>query len=112
MKSALEIKHALMVFHYEFEEKYQMGIHIGIHTGPAVVGNVGAPDLMDYTAVGDTVNLAARLQSVSTGTEIVISEAVKEAVESRAVTDYVGPRTLKGRAEPVVVYRVLDFIQS
>jgi adenylate cyclase len=112
VKSALEIKHALLMFHHEFEEKYQLGIHIGIHTGPAVVGNVGAPDLMDYTAVGDTVNLASRLLSVSEGKGIMISEAVKEVVESRVVTEYIGPRTVRGRAGSVVVYQALDFLRS
>ena len=49
-------------------------MNFGIHTGPAIVGNVGTPDLMDFTAIGDTVNLASRLQGLSDNSQITVSE--------------------------------------
>lgn len=109
VKSALEIHEALRFFHSTLQTNYRMGINIGINTGSAVVGNVGAEDLMDYTAVGDTVNLAARLQGLSDSSQITISEQVYRAIEERVEAVLVGPCQVKGREEPVVVYRVLGF---
>lgn len=109
VKTALDIRQALALFHQDLIPRFQLGVNIGIHTGMAVVGNVGAPDLMDYTAVGDTVNLAARLQGMSTGNEITISEAVYQEVKEQILAEYVGPRLVKGREEPVVIYHVVDF---
>lgn len=110
VKSALEIRHALYIFHQEFtEEQFKLGVNIGIHTGTAVVGNVGAQDIMDYTAVGDTVNLAARLQSLSHNNQITVSNNVYEAVKDRVSAELLGPQAIKGRAEPVILYYITDF---
>lgn len=70
----------------------------GIHTGPAVVGNVGAPDRMDYTAIGDTVNTASRLESNAPGGKIYISAAVANALEGRINAKAIGSIRLKGKA--------------
>lgn len=112
VKSALEIRDALKFFHTSIDQRFRMGINIGINTGMAVVGNVGAEDLMDYTAVGDTVNLAARLQSMSENSEINISEEVYQAVAGQVEAALVGPSQVKGREEPVVVYRVVGFKET
>ena len=64
VKTALNIQDEMHWFHSELEEQYRLKINFGIHTGVAVVGNVGTTELMDYTAVGDTVNVAARLQGL------------------------------------------------
>jgi class 3 adenylate cyclase len=109
VKSALDIHYALQGFHQGLDAKFRLQINIGIHTGAAVVGNVGALDIMDYTAVGDTVNLAARLQGLSTGNAITISETVYELVQDRIVAEMIGSRIVKGRGEPVTVYQVVGF---
>jgi class 3 adenylate cyclase len=106
--TALRVREILPEFHQRFDPLFRMPINFGIHSGMAVVGNVGAPDLMNYTAVGDTVNLAARLQGLSSGGRILISDTTAEAVGSAVTTACIGLRALKGRAEPVITYEVLD----
>ena len=73
---------------------------VGVHVGPAVVGNIGAPQRMDYTAIGDTVNTSARLEANAPGGKVLISRAVADALGDRAETTSLGGSIkLKGKAE-------------
>ncbi|WP_343209115.1 adenylate/guanylate cyclase domain-containing protein [Anaerolentibacter hominis] len=79
---------------------------VGVHCGSAIVGNIGTKMRMDYTAIGDTVNTAARLESNAKAGQILISRAVKEALGDRIRTNSLGSITLKGKANAFDIYEV------
>jgi len=85
-----------------------LSVRVGIHTGPVVVGAVGNDFKMDYTATGDTTNLAARLQSHAAPGAVLVSEATYRLVRGLFVFRDVGPLTVKGKSEPVMAYEVLS----
>lgn len=107
VESALAIRAVLDEFHAGLEPQQRMGINFGIHTGLAVVGNVGATQIMDFTAVGDTVNIAARLQGLARGSQILVSAAVYDRVESWVNARAIGQVHVKNRQESVMTYEVL-----
>ena len=78
---------------------------IGIHYGPAVVGNIGAPMRMDYTAIGDTVNTASRLEANAPGGTILISAAVRDELGDRGRVRVPEKEiTLKGKREKIGIF--------
>ena len=104
---ALMLEHARGLLHavgYGTEPGPFVEMGVGIDVGEAFVGNIGDRALYDFTAVGDVVNTASRLQGQAAGGEIVISDRVAEGLSEPA-----GVReelTLKGKSEPQVAYRV------
>jgi class 3 adenylate cyclase len=79
---------------------------IGIHTGVVIAGTVGNELKMDYTATGDTTNLAARLQSLAEPGTILVSEATHALLRGHFKTRAVGPFEVKGKSDPVAAYEV------
>ena len=79
---------------------------IGINTGDAVVGNIGSVNRMDYTAIGDAVNLAARLESNAKAGQVLVSETVYQEVAGRLPLEPMGEITVKGKSQPIKVYQL------
>ncbi|MBV7332044.1 adenylate/guanylate cyclase domain-containing protein [Chloroflexi bacterium TSY] len=97
------------------EQVHQLNLRIGIHTGDAVIGNVGTEELMNYTAIGDTVNLAKRLEEAGQAGGTLISGDTYRMLDLEALqtdriqANYRGPGTLKGRATPVDLYEIWPY---
>lgn len=84
-----------------------VGFGVGVNCGPAVVGNIGCEFRMDFTAIGDTVNTAARLEANAKKGQVLISDVVYERVKDRVLVDAVGAIPLKGKSNEVFVYSVI-----
>lgn len=111
VKTALEMQQDLRRLTKKWEpEGISIRIGIGINSGPAVVGNIGSSRRMDYTAIGDTVNLASRLESATKelGVGILISEYTYNAVRGLFRFREIGSIHVKGRTEPVLTYTPID----
>jgi adenylate cyclase len=110
VRAALEMKRQSA----ELEERClrEIGVPVrfgvGVNSGPAVVGNIGSQMLrLDYTAIGDTVNLAARLESNAKPGQILVSEETLMRVEGIFETSAIGEIMVKGKEKPVLVTEVV-----
>lgn len=92
----------------EGKEPFDFGV--GINTGPMVVGNMGSSDRLNYTVIGDEVNLGARLeaQTRNFNVRIIISQSTYEKVKDLVEVKELGEVTVKGKAKPVLIYELLS----
>ena len=112
-RTALDIQERVGRLHGELEASYGVRpqLRIGIHTGPAVVGQIGEGKPMSYSALGDTVNVASRLQTSAAPGSVCITKATLDLVEGFVDTTFLGERRFKGKAQAIEVYR-LDALRS
>jgi len=85
-----------------------VAVGIGINSGSAIVGNIGASQRLEYTAIGATVNLASRLETATRelDVDILISEYTQQEVRGKFTLNKIGAVRLKGREEPVMTYTI------
>ena len=113
VRAAIRMMTDLIVFNEKRATEGKMPIDhgMGINTDSIVSGNIGSPKRMDYTVIGDGVNLAARIESACKqyGAQILISEFTQKAVKATYRTRQVDYMIVKGKTVPVGVYEVLDY---
>jgi len=109
IKAAIEMQDAtedLMKVRTE-QDKETFEVGIGINTGSAIVGNVGSENRMDYTVIGDTVNVAARLEQIAKGGQIIIGEQTYDQTQGRFHIQEKEKLSVKNKTEPVICYNVI-----
>jgi adenylate cyclase len=106
VRAALAMQKAIADYHKNIGQERGLAFGVGIHVGEAVVGNVGMSDRMDYTAIGDTVNLAKRIQENTPGNKILISDDVYRIVNGTVKAKFFKEMQVKGRAQPVKTYEL------
>ncbi len=84
------------------------GLGLGLSTGEAAAALLGSEERLEYTLVGDTVNMAQRLQQLADAGEVVVSQATFEAWDSPRATLELPPQLVKGRETPVIAYKLVD----
>ncbi|OHB76891.1 MAG: hypothetical protein A2Z34_10155 [Planctomycetes bacterium RBG_16_59_8] len=87
-------------------ERVPYGVHIGINTGRALVGNIGTESRKEYTVIGDVVNTAARLSKLDRTNEAVVSEATLQSAGGDVRAERMGDIQLKGKEQALAVYRI------
>ncbi len=107
--TALEISQAIATLNTRLESDHgvQLSVRIGIHTGPVVVGEMGGGDRHENLALGETPNIAARLEGLAKPNTVVISPVTAQLIHRSFVLEELGLHELKGVAEPMMLYAVV-----
>lgn len=113
VNACLEMRKALLELNQKRESKGQppLMIGMGLHAGPAISGTIGSSERMEYTVIGDTVNMTSRIESSTKafGTDLLVSEAVYDKVQDEFAGEVAGTAEVKGKAEPIKLYKVIGF---
>ncbi len=107
VRTACAMRSDIRAYHETVPQADRLQFGIGVHTGEAVVGNVGSPDRLDYSAMGDSVNIAKRLQEVAGASQILISEDTYRLGKDKVKVKQLGPIVVEGRSQQTQVYELL-----
>jgi class 3 adenylate cyclase/predicted ATPase len=107
--TGLGIPEAMATLNHRLEADYgvQLAVRIGIHTGPVVIGEMGGGNRHENLALGETPNIAARLEGLAHPNSAVISSATAQLVQRGFILEELGPHELKGMPEPMILFRVV-----
>lgn len=112
VRAALGVRDALAEFNAREQAEGRMTLRIGtgIHAGELIAGSVGSPDRMEYTVIGDVVNVAARLQALTKdlGVDVLVSSDIYEKVKDRVAARALPAVPIRGKAEPLDVFTLED----
>lgn len=113
IQAALDMMAKLKEMNRNQPQKDRIEIRIGINTGKLISGDFGSPKRLDYTVIGNTVNVASRLESSVAGSnEIVVSEAVYKLIKDVFEFEYLGGKKLQGMSNPVKTYKVIKRLRA
>ncbi len=106
--TGIDIVKGIDALNISLKERYgiTIGCGVGVHCGRAVVGNIGSDYRMDYTAIGDTVNISERLEGIAKAGEVLISREVKNELKDEFKVVPIGEQSLKGKHDKIEVYRM------
>jgi len=108
VSAALKMRRELENMMKETGRSEKISIRIGINTGHVVAGNIGSPKRMEYTVIGNPVNVASRLESLAQPNQIIIGEETYKHVKGKFNINRIGPKKLRGKSEEIIAYEVLD----
>ena len=106
-RAAVAIRDAIETHVLTLPPEFRLNYGIGLNSGEAVVGNVGTAQRLDYTAIGDSINYAKRLQENARGGQILLSQATYDQIKDQIVATELEPLPVKGRSTPEKVYELL-----
>lgn len=113
VKACLEMRKALVDLNAARAERNEEPIKIGmgLHTGRAISGTIGSLERMEYTVIGDTVNMTSRIEAStkSFGTDLLVSQAVVDKIGENYLIDLAGAAEVKGKTEPLKLYKVRGY---
>jgi adenylate cyclase len=109
VKTAKEMQRALAELNRQWQARGQQPLQmgIGVNTGPVTAGNIGSSKRMDYTVIGDAVNLASRLCANAAGGQILVSESTFQQLSGHLPAQRLEPILVKGKETPVEIYEIL-----
>jgi adenylate cyclase len=106
VKAALAIRRAVLMLHTELPPEAHLSFGAGIHLGEAVLGLIGTEKRLEYTAIGDSVNTAKRIQENAARNQILISKEAFDVVRDQVEGHPYAPLRVKGKSQPILVYEV------
>jgi len=107
VKTALSIRASITKLHKELPHAAHLDFGLGIHYGEAVLGLIGTEKRLEYTAIGDSINTAKRIQENSAKNQILLSREAYERVKKQIEAKPFNPLTVKGKTQPLIVYELL-----
>ncbi|HLF02258.1 MAG TPA: adenylate/guanylate cyclase domain-containing protein, partial [Anaerolineales bacterium] len=108
VRSALQMRNDILALHEVMAPQYRLSFGVAINVGDAVVGLVGTKQRVDYTAIGDTINTAKRIQENAKAGQILLSDSAYEQVKNYVKGNPLEPMKVKGRMQPVQVYELIS----
>lgn len=112
--AGLQLQAAMWLLNIEHEQRHKPAVHLGIgcNTGSFAAGNIGSHEHMEYTVIGDSVNLAQRIESKAGQWQVYVSEATYAEIADSCLAVRLPPANLPGKREPVEILSIRGFRQS